>query len=111
MTESEQSKPMFTNFRYASDKETESRKRAIEGENITVTAPLGTWMRVVGAVIEMKEAALHSGLTQEAVDVIFPSLFLIRQLTRHPAARNLIQLMEEQYERDNGKETRSEEKE
>ena len=78
----------------------EARIKAVEGENITLTSNLGAWMKIVGAVLEMKKKAIDEGLSQESVDVLFPSASLIHQLMRNPAGRNLILALQEQYNAD-----------
>ena len=80
--------------------EVAARIKAVEGENITLTANLGAWMKIIGAVLEKKAKAIDEGLSQESVDVLFPSASLIHQLMRNPAGRNLILALQEQYNAD-----------
>ena len=93
MTESEQPKQPH----YTTDMATEARIRSVEGENVTLTANLGAWMKIVGAVLEMKKNAIEEGLSQESVDVLFPTATLVRQLMQNPAGRKLILTLQEHH--------------
>ena len=77
--------------------EVDARIKAVEGENITITSNLGAWMKIIGAVLQMKKKAIDEGLSQESVDILFPSASLIRQIMQNPAGRKLIIALQEQY--------------